>query len=81
MIVSYRLPTVIHGAQEKFFDDPFLFQNRNFPQTSFAEDAVKQRVNPLLHELLFSLVFEILPKIGCYRLRLIGNYFGHPFLF
>ena len=25
-------------------------------------------VNPLLHEFLFSFVFEILPKIGCYRL-------------
>ena len=30
-----------------FFDDPFLFQNLNLSQTSFVDDAMKQRAGLL----------------------------------
>ena len=31
-----------------FIDDPFLFQNWNLGQTSFVDDAMKQRVNDMV---------------------------------
>ena len=38
--IVYRLIDV--ALTGSFFDDPFLFQNRNLGQTSFVDDAMKQ---------------------------------------
>ena len=41
--IRYRLPTHGCGAHKKFFDDPFLFCNRNFGQTELIRSAKPTR--------------------------------------
>ena len=49
---NLRYPPIVYRLTdaaliENFFYDPFLFQNLNSSQTSFAKDVMKQRSNEL----------------------------------